>query len=130
MSPTEKDRKVQSKSGRFFRTEGPGEPPSGTTFADAIAGALHREYGGTAAAVKSVVRLTGANERAVKNWFAAKNGPSGANLVVLLRRSDEVLETVLHLAGRLELVRARRFAGARDKLKEMLAMIDELEGRA
>ena len=44
-------------------------PPGG--FADAIAGALRREYGATHAAVKIVVDLTGANERAVKNWFDA-----------------------------------------------------------
>jgi hypothetical protein len=50
--------------------------PSGR-FPGAIAAALHREYGATHAAVKTVVGLTGANERAVKNWFKAKNGPSG-----------------------------------------------------
>jgi hypothetical protein len=31
--------------------------------------------------VKTVVGLTGANERAVKNWFQAKNGPSGEFLM-------------------------------------------------
>jgi hypothetical protein len=92
-----------------------------------IAEALRRQYGGTPAAVKIVVRLTRANERAVKNWFDAKNGPSGENLVSLLRHSDEVLETVLALAGRQDLIVARKLTGAREKLKEMLAMIDDLQ---
>jgi hypothetical protein len=94
-----------------------------------IAGALRREFGHTPAAVKVVVRLTHANERAVKNWFHAKNGPSGENLVTLLRHSDEVLQSVLQLAGRQDLIVARKLTGAREKLREMLAMIDELETR-
>jgi hypothetical protein len=92
-----------------------------------IAEALRREFGGTPAAVKVVVRLTRANERAVKNWFHAKNGPSGENLVTLLRHSDEVLESVLHLAGRQDLIIARKLTGAREKLREMLEMIDQLQ---
>lgn len=125
MSPTQKDRKVRSKSGRSFQPGG--APPPDLTFAQSIAEALHRQFGGAPAAVKLVVRLTRANERAVKNWFDAKNGPSGENLVVLLRHSDEVLETVLILAGRHDLITARKLAGAREKLREMLAMIDDLQ---
>ena len=73
------------------------------------------------------MRLTRANPRAVRNWFASANGPSGENLVVLMRHSEEVLETVLFLAGRHDLVTARKLAGAREKLREMLEMIDDLE---
>lgn len=127
MSPTEKDRKVRSKFGKTFPPDA-GDIAEEYTFAAAIASALHREFGGTPASVKVVVRLTRANHRAVKNWFDAKNGPSGENLITLLRSSDEVLETVLTLAGRAELVTARKLVGAREKLREMLAMIDQLEG--
>lgn len=126
MSPTQKDRNLQSESGRSLPPSPPtnGEPPS---FAETVADALRREFGGTPAAVKVVVRLTRANERAVKNWFDAKNGPSGENLMILLRHSDEVLESVLQLAGRQDLIVARKLAGAREKLREMLAMIDQLQ---
>ncbi|MBQ1559328.1 hypothetical protein [Caulobacter sp.] len=62
-----------------------------------------------------------------RNWFAANNGPNGENLVVLARHSEEVLETVLQLAGRQDLVTARKLAGAREKLREMLEMIDDLQ---
>jgi hypothetical protein len=126
MSSTQKDRKVRSESGRSFQRLD-GEDPVEIAFATAIAEALRRQFGGTPAAVKTVVRLTRANERAVRNWFDAKNGPSGENLVILLRHSDEVLETVLFLAGRHDLVTARKLSGAREKLREMLSMIDELQ---
>jgi hypothetical protein len=41
-----------------------------------------------------------------------------------------VLETVLTLAGRGELVIAKKLVDARSKLQEMIALIDDLEGRA
>jgi len=125
MSPTQKDRKVRSESGRSFlqRTI----PELGPSFAEAIADALRREFGGTPGAVKKVVRLTRANERAVRNWFEAKNAPSGENLVILMRHSDEVLEAVLRLADRQDLVAARKLSAAREKLQEMLAMIDDIQ---
>ncbi|QYC11495.1 hypothetical protein [Brevundimonas nasdae] len=125
MSPTQKDRKLRSNSGRsLLRPPQPDQQPS---FAEAVADAIRREFGGTPGSVKRVVRLTRANERAVRNWFEAKNAPSGENLVVLMRHSDEVLETVLALADRQDLVAARKLAAAREKLEEMLAMIDELQ---
>lgn len=122
MSRSQKDRKVRSDSGKTFP-----QSPHGFDFVEAVAQALRREYGGSPAAVKVVVRLTRANPRAVRNWFAANNGPSGENLVVLLRHSEEVLETVLFLAGRHDLITARKLSGAREKLREMLEMIDDLQ---
>ena len=111
---------------RSFR-DGPGEPSDMGTFAAAIAQALREEYGETPASRKVVGRLTQANERAVKNWFDAKNAPSGENLVSLPRYSDGVLVAVLTLADRSDLVRARQFAGAREKLEKMLALMMEIE---
>ena len=60
-----------------------------------------------------MVGLTKANERAVKNWFMAKNGPTGRHLVDLVRTSDEVLEAVLLLSGREELVLAKKLADSK-----------------
>lgn len=125
MSSTQNDRKLRSNNGRSFLPT----PASGRVdrFAEAIAGALRREYGAVPGAVKQVVRITGANERAVRNWFEARNAPSGENLVTLMGQSNEVLETVLHLSGRHDLLATRRLSGARDKLREMLAMIDDIQ---
>ena len=116
MSLTKKDRIIRSISGISF--------PSGS-FAGAIAEALHRDYGATHAAIKTVVELTGANERAVKNWFDAKNAPSGQFVVALCRHSSEVFETVLLMAGRVEHVKAKRIVEATNKLREILVLLDE-----
>jgi len=70
---------------------------------------------------------TGAGERAVKNWFEGKNGPNGENLVMLVRHSDEVLEALLSMAGREDILAGKLLVDARDKLVEMLEIIDELE---
>lgn len=125
MSSTQNDRKLRSNNGRSSLPP----PASGRVdrFAEAVADALRREFGAVPGSVKQVVRITGANERAVRNWFEARNAPSGENLVILMGRSDEVLETILQLAGRQELVTARRLSGARDKLHEMLKLIEDLQ---
>jgi len=127
MSPTKKDRNIQSTFGKDF-PEGPGHALNGR-FAQVIADALRRDYGGTHAAVKTVVNLTKANERAVKNWFMAKNGPTGQHLVDLVRTSDEVLEAVLIMSGRYELVVAKKLADSKQVLIKMLKLIGELQGQ-
>src|SRR5580698_8661690 len=95
-------------------------------FAEAIAAAMQAEWGATPSARKEVGRITGANERAVRNWFEGKNGPSGENLVSLIRHSDEVLKTVLELSGRHYLSPALDVTGLRDRLMEIVDAIDSL----
>jgi hypothetical protein len=123
MSPAKKDRKFRPIPGK----ESPDRSRDlvSETFARVIADALHREFSGTHAAVKTVAALTKSNERAAKNWFMAKNGPSGRNLVDLMRISDEVLEAVLRMCGRNELVINNRLLGSRQILIRMLNMIGE-----
>lgn len=99
MSFSEKDRKLQSKTGNSFPSPQPNEP-----LAAAIAAALKAEFGNTPSAHKTVAQLTRSNERAVRNWFEGKNSPSGENLVILMRHSDLVLRTMLSLADRQDLV--------------------------
>src|SRR6478672_4218947 len=127
MSFPKEDRKLQSTSGRGFQSYSKADPNKQLGFAQAVASALRREFGGSHAAIKTVVALTGANERAVKNWFEAKNGPSGEFLIVLCRHSDQVLETLLLLAGRTEHVRARQIVAAKQKLQEILTLVSQLE---
>jgi hypothetical protein len=95
-------------------------------FAEAIAAAMQAEWGATPSARKEVGRITNANERAVRNWFEGKNGPSGENLVLLMRHSDAVLEAVLELADRRALMPAVGVLGLRDRLKEVVDAIDDL----
>src|SRR6478609_8928004 len=118
MSLTTNDRKNQSIYGKTHHAD---------RFADAIARALHREFDSTHAAIKTVVALTGANERAVRNWFDGKNGPNGEFLIALCRHSDQVFETFLMLAGRTDHLRARKLVRAKETLQEILALVSELE---
>jgi len=127
MSLPKKDRKVRSKTGKTFPDDN-SRLPGTAGFALAIAAALQRQFGETNAAVKMLVALTGANQRAAKNWLSGKNGPSGPNLVDLMRHSEEVLETVLRLAGRVDLVKAKKLGDTRRTLQRMLTLIDEIEG--
>jgi hypothetical protein len=98
-------------------------------FAEAIAAAMQTEWGATPSARKEIGRITNANERAIRNWFEGKNGPSGKNLVLLIRHSDAVLETVLELSGRRALLPAADVLGLRDRLKEIVDAIDGLSAQ-
>jgi hypothetical protein len=121
MSRRKSDRKFQAESGKTFQdldTEG---------FVRAIALALKAEFGATPSALKTVAQLTHSNERAVRNWLEEKNGPSGANLVILMRHSDRVLSTVLELADRRDLVLAVGLTGIRKRLIDAIAEIDNLQ---
>jgi hypothetical protein len=99
---------------------------SRSTFAGAMAKALRDGYGQHTSAIKTVARLTGSHERAVKNWFAAKNGPRGDHLVLLLKESDHVLAAVLALSGRKEVLGALQVTAGRELLRDMLRQLDEL----
>jgi len=117
MSLTKNDRKIQTESGKSL----PSEP-----FAAEIAAALHREYDRMHAGRKVVVQLTGANERAVRNWFDAKNGPNGESLIALCRHSDQVLQAVLRMAGRTAHGKTVRVALAKQKARELCSILEEL----
>ena len=121
MSFTKNDRKVQSKNGKTFHKN---PRHDGSAFVETIAQALTVEFGASPAALKRVARLASANERAVRNWFEGKNGPSGDNLIGLMRHSDAVLDSVLSLAGRDQLRPTGGLARVRRQLVDLLAEID------
>jgi hypothetical protein len=124
MSFTENDRKIRSESGNSF----PGadryaHPP----FAQAIATALRAEFGGGPSAVKTAARLTQTNERTARNWFEAKNAPSGEHLITLLKHSNLVLGAVLDLADRRDLRVASNLIDFRQQLLDLVTAIDTLK---
>jgi hypothetical protein len=99
---------------------------SSVTYAALIADALRRDLGETHRATKTVMRWTGAGERTVRNWFSGAKGPSGDNLLSLIRHSDVVLEAVLYRSGRERNVIHGRFQATRETLRELLAHYDFL----
>ncbi len=128
MSFRKKGRKVRPVSGRTFpRSSGTVEKSDAYDCTAVIAETLRETFGRSGRSIKTVMAYTGAGERAVKNWFEGKNGPNGENLVELVRHSDEVLEAILLMAGREDILAGKLLVDARDKLVEMQEIIDQLQ---
>jgi hypothetical protein len=128
MSFRKKGRKVRPVSGKTFPgSSGTVEISDGYDFTAVIAETLREAFGRSGRSIKTVMAYTGAGERTVKNWFGGKNGPNGENLVELVRHSDEILEALLSMAGREDILAGKLLVDARDKLVEMLEIIDQLQ---
>ena len=128
MSFRKKGRKFRTVSGKTFpKLSDDVAASDGYEFAAVIAETLRETFGGTRMSVKTVMAYTGAGERTVKNWFEGKNGPNGENLVELVRHSDEVLEALLLMAGREDILAGKLLIDTRDKLVEMLEIINQLQ---
>ncbi|MBB6466035.1 hypothetical protein HNQ96_001893 [Aminobacter lissarensis] len=78
----------------------PREDTSGKRYAAAISDALRGELGTSSRATKTVMRWTGASDRAVKYWIEGTRGPDGSHLILLARNSDAVLHSILKMADR------------------------------
>lgn len=115
------------KKGNLFHRECEG-PVSASEYRHAISSALFKELGGAGRAAKDTARWTGASERTAKNWISGTYGPTGENLIELMRHSDTVLAVVLVLAGRDEERIARRLSLARNELAEVLNSLDAICG--
>lgn len=75
-----------------------------------------------------VARLTGSNEKTVKNWFCARNGPNGESLVELMRHSRTIHTLILSMAGHNDLLEAMQVAVVREQLRTVLSTLGELLG--
>jgi hypothetical protein len=122
------------KKGKFFPKRG-GDGGSDFNlddhaFALQIAAALKSELKDRNSRAKLVAGWTGANERTVKNWISGRYAPCGRHLVVLTRHSDQVLDVVLAMAGRQDLLVARKVSDVRRKVMELAAIIEEPPGDA
>lgn len=94
-------------------------------YSEMIAAALRAELGNSHRATKTVMRWTGASERTVKHWFAARHGPGGEYLIVLMRESEAVFEAVLGAAGRRDAVVAARVLAAHGTLIEVMGLVEQ-----
>jgi hypothetical protein len=88
-------------------------------FAMKIASALRTELKDRNSRAKLVAGWTGANERTVKNWILGRYAPCGRHLVVLARHSDQVLNAILLMAGRQDLLLARKIEDLRQKVFDL-----------
>lgn len=101
---------------------------SASEYRKAISSALSQELGGAGRAAKETARWTGKSERTAKNWMSETYGPTGENLIELMRHSDTVLDVVLVLAGRHEERLARRLSHVRGEVAEVLKQLDAICG--
>jgi hypothetical protein len=69
-------------------------------YAPTISRALNFELGQSGRAAKTIMKWTGASERAAKYWLSGSRGPNGSQLILLVRNSEAVLQEFLRLAGR------------------------------
>jgi hypothetical protein len=116
------------KTGNVLPNAG-GEARPGLSYRETISTALRSELGVTHRAVKQAMRWTGASERTAKNWIAGSHGPSGEHLISPMRHSDEVLASLLAMAGRGDAIVVVRLIEMRGKLGQICELIDSvLEG--
>lgn len=117
------------KKGKSFpRTAGYGSPPAGRSFAQEIALALNRASVESAVHIKTVAGWTGANERTVKNWFAGTYGPNGEHLLILARHCDQVLDAMLVMMDRRDLMVGHRVADIERRIRELADVLGDLNG--
>lgn len=127
MSFRKKGRNFRPVSGKTFpKFLGKISISEDDTFKSVMTKTLRNVFGGNNDAVKSLMRITGVGERTARNWLEGKNAPNGENLIELAHHSDEVLEAFLLMTGHHEILTFKKLINARDKLVEMIDLIDEL----
>jgi len=97
-------------------------------FALKIASALKSELRDRNSRAKLVAGWTGANERTVKNWILGRYAPCGRHLVVLAQHSDQVLNTILIMAGRENLLAAQKIEDLRQRVLELADVMGKTDG--
>ena len=127
MSLTKSDRNFQSHSGEDFPGAGGQDARS---LAAVLSDALRREFGDSPAAAKRIAKLVRANPRAARNWLDGINAPNGEYLVLLMRHSDALLETVLKLAGRSELMAVSSILSLHEPMTAAVEAITALKQRS
>jgi hypothetical protein len=112
------------KKGKSFQKRGgDGNNLDDQAFAMKIASGLHSELKDHNSRAKSVAGWAGAHERTVKNWILGRYAPCGRHLVVLAQHSDAVLNAILSMADRQDLLIAQKVEDLRRKVFELAALI-------
>jgi hypothetical protein len=91
-----------------------------------IAAALQRASVESGLQIKTVAGWTGANERTVKNWFSGQYGPSGEHLLILARHCHEVLNTMLAIMERRDLLVKQEIVEIEQRIARLTVLVQEL----
>jgi hypothetical protein len=94
-----------------------------------IAAALQRASVESGLQIKTVAGWTGANERTVKNWFSGQYGPSGEHLLILARHSHEVLNTMLAIMERRDLLVKQEIVEIEQRIARLTVLVQELRAK-
>jgi hypothetical protein len=122
-----KEGKSFPKKGKAFPKRGEEDRSDfnldGRAFAMKIALALKSELRDRNSRAKLVAGWTGASERTVKNWISGRYAPCGRHLVVLAQHSDQVLNAILSMADRQDLLLASRVEDLRRRVLEFAGIV-------
>lgn len=105
---------------RIFRPSKDRKLSTAEVTADVYARSLSEATRRSWNSVKECARALGVNQATAKNIREGKNGPNGVNLIRGIAESDEVLWTVLELAGRADLVERVKASAYIDQALEAL----------
>jgi hypothetical protein len=127
MSFPKKGKSFPKKGKSFPKRDGDGGSDFSLdhAFAMKIGSALKSELKDRNSRAKLVASWTGASERTVKNWILGRYAPCGRHLVVLAQHSDHVMNAILSMADRQDLLFARRIGDLRRKVLELAAIFEE-----
>lgn len=100
--------------------------PSEADYVRSVGYALRSELGMTRAATKTVMRWTGVSDHTARNWINGLVGPSGYHLVCLARESQGVMEAVLQVTNRAELMLALDIHAAEVALAKAMGALEIL----
>jgi hypothetical protein len=120
--PTKKGNQLHSKGNMLPFLAG--ASPTQSAYAGALAFVLRAEVDQPGSGAKTIMRWTGASERAVKGWLGGRRGPSAEHLIALIAQSDAVLAVVMQLAGRHQTAPRGQIAEARQLIRDALALLD------
>lgn len=96
-------------------------------YAAMVSVALKADLGTGSHAAKTIMRWTGASDRAAKYWLAGTRGPGGRHLILLAKNSDEVMNLFLRMTNRELFKLSVELSAARASLARAVELIDQLK---
>ena len=90
MSYTKNDQVFPAKNSKYFEHE----------VTQSVSQVLRKNYAEINSAIKIIGRKTGANPRAIRNWYEGRNAPNSSHLIILARHIPDIARLILTLSAR------------------------------